>query len=662
MEKNYDFSGWATKANLLCSDGRIIRQNAFEECDGMKVPLVWNHQHNNPDEVLGHALLENRDEGVYAYCSFNDTDAGQNAKLLVQHGDVNQLSIYANKLKQQGCNVIHGVIREVSLVLAGANPGAYIDSVMMHGDDSFEEGMIYSGEDFDYVAPLAHADSSKNKEKGEEEVAEETKKPETKPESEETVADVFNTLSEKQKKAVYVLIGQAIEDAKSESPKEPAKGEMEHSKCGSGSDDDKKKLEHSKCGSSDDEKKLEHAKDEMEDDPDETVEDVFNTLTEKQKKIVYALVGMAREGMDETTDKKNEGGDNNMKHNVFENDANNEQEVLSHSDMVEIMADAKRNGSLKDAVLQHGITDIEYLFPDAQATNKVPGFIKRDDTWVAEVMNNVHHTPFSRIKSVFADITEADARAKGYIKGNLKMEEVFTLLKRITTPTTIYKKQKLDRDDVVDITDFDVVAWLKTEMRMMLDEEIARAVLVGDGRSSSSNDKINEQNVRPIWTDDDVYTVKVGIELKADATDDDKAKAFIRNTIKSRKNYKGSGNPFMFISEDMLTNCLLLEDTNQRVIYDTIEKLATALRVKKIVPVPVMDGLTRTVGSKTHELAGIYVNMADYNIGADKGGAVNMFDDFDIDYNAQKYLIETRCSGALTVPYSAVAIEFVTGE
>ena len=662
MDKKYDFSGWATKANLLCSDGRIIRQNAFEECDGMKVPLVWNHQHNNPDEVLGHALLENRDEGVYAYCSFNDTDAGQNAKLLVQHGDVNQLSIYANKLKQQGCNVIHGVIREVSLVLAGANPGAYIDSVMMHGDDSFEEGMIYSGEDFDYVAPLTHSDTCKNNEKGEKEVAEETKKQEEKPGNEETVADVFNTLSEKQKKAVYVLIGQAIEDAKSESPKEPAKDEMEHSKCGSESDDDKKKLEHSKCGSSDDEKKLEHAKDEMEDDPDETVEDVFNTLTEKQKKIVYALVGMAREGMDETTDKKNEGGDNNMKHNVFENDANNEQEVLSHSDMVEIMADAKRNGSLKDAVLQHGITDIEYLFPDAQATNKVPGFIKRDDTWVAEVMNNVHHTPFSRIKSVFADITEADARAKGYIKGNLKMEEVFTLLKRITTPTTIYKKQKLDRDDVVDITDFDVVAWLKTEMRMMLDEEIARAVLVGDGRSSSSNDKINEQNVRPIWTDDDVYTVKVGIELKSDATDDDKAKAFIRNTIKSRKNYKGSGNPFMFISEDMLTNCLLLEDTNQRVIYDTIEKLATALRVKKIVPVPVMDGLTRTVGSKTHELAGIYVNMADYNIGADKGGAVNMFDDFDIDYNQQKYLIETRCSGALTVPYSAVAIEFVTGE
>ena len=372
------------------------------------------------------------------------------------------------------------------------------------------------------------------------------------------------------------------------------------------------------------------------------------------------LVGMAREDKDETTDKKNEGGDNNMKHNVFENDANNNQEVLTHADMEEIMADAKRNGSLKDAVLQHGIENIEYLFPDAQTIDKVPGFIKREDTWVTEIMNTVHHTPFSRIKSVFADITEADARAKGYIKGNLKAEEVFTLLKRITTPTTIYKKQKLDRDDVVDITDFDVVAWLKTEMRMMLDEEIARAVLVGDGRSSSSNDKINEQNIRPIWTDDDVYTVKALVELAAAATDAAKAKAFIRATIKSRKNYKGSGNPVMFMSEDMLTNCLLLEDTNQRVIYDTIDKLATALRVKKIVPVPVMENLTRTVGAKTHELAGIYVNMMDYNIGADKGGAVNMFDDFDIDYNAQKYLIETRCSGALTVPFSAVAVEFVT--
>ena len=647
MEKKYDFSGWATKANLKCSDGRIIRQNAFEECDGMTVPLVWNHQHNKPEEVLGHALLENREDGVYAYCSFNDTDAAQNAKLLVQHGDVNQLSIYANKLKQQGCNVIHGVIREVSLVLAGANPGAYIDSVMMHGDDSFEEGIIYTDELIEDIAPLEHAENTK---KGEEEMAEKTKKPEeTKPETkgdgEETVADVFNTLTEKQKNAVYALIGQAIEEA-------------------SGEGDNKKEaeMEHSNCGSKDDKKELEHAKEES--DKEETVADVFDTLSEKQKTVVYALIGQAledasNEGDEDYEDDEIEGGDN-MKHNVFENDANNNQEVLTHADMEEIMADAKRNGSLKDAVLQHGIENIEYLFPDAQAIDKVPGFIKREDTWVTEIMNTVHHTPFSRIKSVFADITEADARAKGYIKGNLKAEEVFTLLKRITTPTTIYKKQKLDRDDVVDITDFDVVAWLKTEMRMMLDEEIARAVLVGDGRSSSSNDKINEQNIRPIWTDDDVYTVKALVELAADATDDAKAKAFIRATIKSRKNYKGSGNPVMFMSEDMLTNCLLLEDTNQRVIYDTIDKLATALRVKKIVPVPVMENLTRTVGAKTHELAGIYVNMMDYNIGADKGGAVNMFDDFDIDYNAQKYLIETRCSGALTVPFSAVAVEFVT--
>lgn len=659
MEKKFDFSGWATKANLLCSDGRIIRQNAFEECDGITVPLVWNHQHNKPDEVLGHALLENREDGVYAYCSFNDSDAAQNAKLLVQHGDVNQLSIYANKLKQQGCNVIHGVIREVSLVLAGANPGAYIDSVMMHGDDSFEEGTIYTGEYIENIEPLSHADNSK---KGEEEVAEEAKKQETKNESEETVADVFNTLSEKQKNAVYALIGQAIEDATKESSKESSKDEMEHSKCGSNKDD--KELEHSKCGSgSDDKKKIEHSKDEAMGDPedledDETVEDVFNTLSEKQKKVVYALIGQALEEKG-AAGEDNKGGKDDMKHNVFENDTNN-QEVLSHADMMEIMEDAKRNGSLKDAVLQHGITNIEYLFPDAQAIDNVPGFIKRDDTWVTEIMNTVHHTPFSRIKSVFADITEADARAKGYIKGNLKVEEVFTLLKRITTPTTVYKKQKLDRDDMVDITDFDVVAWLKKEMRMMLDEEIARAVLVGDGRSSSSNDKINEQNIRPIWTDDDVYTVKALVEVAADATEDAKAKLFIKNTIKSRKNYKGSGNPVMFMSEDMLTECLLLEDTNQRVIYDTVEKLATALRVKKIVPVPVMEGLKRTVGAKTHELAGIYVNMADYNIGADKGGAVNMFDDFDIDYNSQKYLIETRCSGALTVPFSAVAIEFVT--
>lgn len=630
MGKTYDFSGWATKANMLCSDGRVIMRDAFKECDGMTVPLVWNHQHNRPEEVLGHALLENREDGVYAYGTFNDTESGQNAKLLVQHGDVDRLSIYANKLKQRGSDVIHGVIREVSLVLAGANPGAQIESVIMHGDDSYEEGYIRSGEFIEPVDTLSHADD----EKGDKKVAENTKKKTSSDESEETIADVFETLSEKQKTAVYAIIGQALEDAGIDVK----------------DDEDKKTVKHSQ-------------ESDKEDDKDETVEDVFNTLNEKQKTVVYALIGQALEEGGETDDEDDddeddEGGTNNMKHNVFDQETAT-NEVLTHSEMTEIFTDAKRGGSLKDAVLQHGIEQIDYLFPDAQTIDKTPGFIKRDTTWVSEVMNGVHKTPFSRIKSIFADLTEADARAKGYIKGNLKAEEFFSLIKRITTPTTIYKKQALDRDDVIDITDFDVVAWLKTEMRMMLDEEIARAVLVGDGRSASSNDKINEQNVRPIWTDDDIFTVKAEVAVTGDSTDDQKAKGFIKACIKSRKNYKGSGNPVMYITEDMLTNCLLLEDTNGRVIYDTIDKLATALRVRKIVPVPVMEDLTRVVGANTHTLAGIYVNLVDYNIGADKGGAVNLFDDFDIDYNQMKYLIETRCSGALIKPYSAVAIELV---
>lgn len=615
MGNKFDFSGWATRANMLCSDGRIIRKDAFKECDGVTVPLVWNHQHNSPNEVLGHALLENRDDGVYAYCTFNDTEAGQNTKLLVQHGDVDKLSIYANKLKQQGCDVIHGIIRELSLVLAGANPGAYIESVMMHGDDSYEEGYISSGEYIENVEPLFHAD---DEEKGEEKMAEDVKKKGENSE-EETVADVFETLSEKQKKAVYAIIGQVLEEKGSE-------------------------------------KEVRHADESDEEDSEETVEDVFNTLNEKQKKVVYALIGQALE--EAGVDDENKGGNEDMKHNVFDQETNEEM-VLSHSEFAEIVDDAKRNGSLKDAFLAHGIENIDYLFPDAVTVDNTPAFIKRDDSWVTDVMNGVHKTPFSRIKSVLADITEADARAKGYVKGNLKFEEVITLLKRTTTPTTIYKKQKLDRDDVVDITDFDVVAWLKSEMRMMLDEEIARAVLVGDGRSASSNDKINEQNIRPIWTDDDVYTVKQAVAITKATTEDEKAKNFIKACIRSRKNYKGSGNPTMFMSEDMLTSCLLLEDTNGRIIYDSIDKLATALRVKKIVPVSVMEGLKREVGAKTHILGGIYVNLTDYNVGADKGGAVNMFDDFDIDYNQQKYLIETRCSGALTKPFSAVAIEFV---
>ena len=647
MDTKFDCSGWATRADMLCSDGRTIRKNAFEECDGKTVPVVWNHEHDDPNAVLGHALLENRDNGVYCHISFNNTDAGQNAKLLVQHGDIDRLSIWANRLKQHGGDVIHGVIREVSLVLAGANPGAYIDSVVAHGEDSDEEGIIYSGEFLENVEPLFHADKEK---KGDSEMAEENKKPEEKDDG-KTIAEIYDSMTPEQQKAVQVMIGMAINDA---------------SKGGESKTDDKE-VKHS-----DDSDKKESKDDSTDDDSEETIADVYNTLTPKQKKVVEALIGMALSEKEDSNDEEDEdvkhsmfdneieGGNDTMKSNVFDRETNTQdQEILSHAEMEEIFTEAKRNGSLADTVLQHGITNIDYMFPDAKTIDDVPGFIKREDDWVAGVMSAVHKTPFSRIKSVFANITADEARARGYVKGNKKVDEVFSMLKRTTTPTTIYKKQKLDRDDVVDITDFDVVAWLKTEMRMMLDEEIARAILVGDGRGQSDNDKINEQNIRPIWTDDDVYTVKSEIKITKATTDEEKAKAFIKACIKSRKNYKGSGNPVMYMPEDMLTDCLLLEDANKRVIYDSVEKLATTLRVSKIITVPVMEGLSRVKGANTHILGGIYVNLSDYNIGADKGGAVNMFDDFDIDYNAQKYLIETRISGAMIKPYGAVAIEFV---
>ena len=567
---DFDFSGWATRNDLKCSDGRTIRKNAFKHNDGQTVPLVWNHQHNDPLNVLGHALLKNRDEGVYAYCKFNETEAGKNAKLLVEHGDVSALSIYANQLQQQGLNVLHGSIREVSLVLAGANPGAFIDSVIKHGEESEDEAIIYSGEDID----LSHAD--------EEDTEPEIKHSETKKEDESSMET-----------------------------------------------------------------------------KDKTMQEIFDELTEEQKNVVYAMIGMALEddGADEDIE-HSEGGNETMKHNVFDQDETYQDEnVISHSDMMAVINDAKRCGSMKESALQHGINQIDYLFPEAKSLNTPPEFIQRDMGWVNKVMTAVHHTPFSRIKSMFADITEDDARAKGYIKGNLKKDEVFSLLKRTTNPTTIYKKQKLDRDDVIDITDFDVIAWLKSEMRMMLDEEIARAILVGDGRLSSSDDKINETNIRPVWTDADLYTVKTAVEVDSSATSDKKAKAFIRAIIKSRKDYKGSGNPTLYTTEDMLTDCLLLEDNNGRVIYDSVDKLATALRVKEILAIPVMEGLERTAEGGKRSLMGLVVNLNDYNVGADQGGAVNMFDDFDIDYNAQKYLIETRCSGALIKPYSAIAIE-----
>lgn len=583
----FNFTGWATRHNVRCSDGRVILKDAFRHNDGKKVPLVWNHQHEEVTNVLGYAILEHHDEGMKAYCAFNDTENGQYAKELVEHGDITQLSIYANRLGQQKLpnvtNVMHGEIREVSLVYASANPEAYIESIIRHSDDgetvvNEDEGVIYSGENI----TLIHAEEQKETEKEEPTVAEENKNPET----EKTVQDVYDEMTEEQQTVVHVLVAEAVE----------------------------------------------------------------NALKEKEE------------------NDESEGG-NNMKHNVFDKETQTNDDVLSHADVETILKDAKRCGSLKDAFLAHadgdveiaaktqnyGINGTDFLFPDARTMNNVPTFIQRDMGWVKKVMSGVHHTPFSRIKSIFADITEADARAKGYIKGKMKKEEVFGLLKRTTNPTTVYKKQKMDRDDVNDIVDFDVVAWIKGEMRMMLDEEIARAILVGDGRGNESDDKISELNIRPIWKDEDLFTIKASVEVAASATADDKAKAFIRAAVKSRKNYKGSGQPTLYTTEDVLTDCLLMEDNNGRVIYDTVEKLKNALRVKEIVTVPVMEGLTRDDGAKA--LMGIIVNLNDYNVGADKGGAVNMFDDFDIDYNQQKYLIETRCSGALTVPYSAIALE-----
>ena len=641
MRGNYDFSGWATKNDLRCSDGRTIRKDAFKSNDGQTVPLVWNHDHNDPMNVLGHALLENRNEGVYAYCTFNDTAAGNNARELVKHGDVTALSIYANQLKQHGGDVIHGAIREVSLVLAGANPGAFIDAVLEHGELSEDSAIIYTGEDLVLSHTVTNATEPviEAKEEPKEEPAPKAKgkrKAEPAPEKEEelehadeegetmedeTVRDVFETLTDKQKSAVYAMIGMALED----------ESEVEHS------DDDSEELEHA-------------------DNEDETVKDVFDTLTDKQKTVVYAIIGQALESAGEGED-EDEEGDETVKHNIFDTDVQNDTNYLSHSEFEEILEDARRGGSMKDAFLAHGINDIEYLFPDEKNLSNTPEFINEPDEWVAKVMNGVRHTPFSRIKTLYADITEADARAKGYIKGHRKIEEVFGLLKRVTTPTTVYKKQKLDRDDVIDITDFDVVAWLKTEMRAKLNEELARAFLIGDGRNGASEDKINEQNIRPIWTDDELFTIRKAVSVATNATDDAKAKAFIRAAVKARKNYRGSGNPTLFTTDDVLTDALLMEDQTGRIVYDSVDKLATALRVKDIVTVPPMEGVTREADGHTYALLGIIVNLADYNVGADKGGAVNMFDDFDIDYNQMKYLIETRCSGALVKPFSAIALE-----
>lgn len=554
----YDFAGWATKANMRCSDGLTIMNNAFADNDGETVPLVWNHEHSDSNNVLGHAMLQNRNGGVYAYCTFNKTPNGQNAKEMVKNGDITQLSIYANKLKKRNNCVMHGDIKEVSLVLAGANPGAHIEDVICHGDILDDQGVIFTGEDFEEYEgdiDLYHADGESD-EQGDEGQN-----------GEETIADVYNSLTPKQKKVVEFMIGSALED------KDNMKGE----------------------------------------------------------------------------------GEVDMKHNAFNNQNNQEEEVLSHSDMVAILDDAKRSGSLREAVLAHGIDNIDLLFPDYQNVDNKPTWITREMGWVDRVMKGVHHTPFSRIKSMAADLTEDDARARGYIKGNLKKEQVFSLLKRTTDPQTIYKKQKIDRDDAVDITDFDVVAWIKEEMRFMLNEEIARAILIGDGRLSSSDDKIKEDHIRPIVNDAALYTIQKSYDVKG-LTDSARIKEFMRSAVKARKDYKGSGSPALYTTEDMLTDMLLLEDNQGRLLFDSVEKIKAYLRVSDIITVPPMENYTYEVDHKKCNLDGIIVNLNDYNVGADKGGAVSMFDDFDIDYNRQKYLIETRCSGALTKPYSAIAI------
>lgn len=627
---DYDFSGYATKNDLLCADGRVIRHDAFKDNDGQIVPLVWQHVHDDPMNVIGHALLENRDDGVYAYAKFNDTPSGRHSKKMVQNGDVVSMSIYANRLKQHGSDVVHGVIREVSLVLAGANPGALIDNISFaHADGSFtdveDEAIIYSG--LEDISVINHADA---------EDSDEADKEETMPKnSDKTIEDVFNTLNDEQKDAVYFLIGQAMEN-------------------GSGESDDS------------DDGEVEHA-----DTDNKTVQDVFDTLNEEQKNMVYFLIGQAVEeatgesGSDDDEDDEVEHsalyGGTSMKHNVFDESYEDETDVLTHDEFTAIMEDAHKSSSLKDVFLAHGITNLDILFPEAQLVRPNPDMVTRDMGWVDILWNAVKRTPFARIKSVYANLTADAARAKGYVKGAKKVDQVLALLSRETTPQTIYKKQTLDRDDVIDITSIDVVAWLKQDLRMMLNEELCRAVLVSDGRNVNSPDKIKEDRIRPVYQDDDVYTIHYEITYGQNDTADQKASKLIDSAVRARKDYKGSGNPKMFATNEIIADMLLAKDTLGRRLYKDEAELKAALRVNDIVEVPVMEGVTRTTGeganARTFALLALIFNPADYTIGADKGGAVSLFDDFDIDYNQMKYLIETRCSGALTIPYSAIALE-----
>lgn len=587
---DYDCSGWATKANVRCYDGLVIAQDAFKECSGKVVPMVYNHDHANVDNVIGHCLLENRPGGVYCYAKFNDTDTGKTARQCVESGDLSAFSIFANGLKKVGSTVKHGFIREVSLVLAGCNPGALIDEVVKHSADEDYEG----GEAFIY--------------------------------NEDGLSLTHGMDPE----------GNPLED-------------LTHSAdSGDAVTDDKVTQEEAKMA---DEKNM---------NKEETVEDVFNTLTEKQKNVVYAIIGSVM-----PSEKDDDGEeDDTVKQNVFDKDTN--ATVLKHSidEINNVVKTAKSHGTMKAAFedagmdsdeLAHSIDNIDWLFPEDHLLDTTPRIIDKPDDWVSVVMGAVHHIPFSRFKSMFADLTEEDARAKGYFKGNFKKEEVFGLLRRSTSPTTVYKKQKLDRDDVIDITSFDVVAWLKQEMRLKLNCELALAYLLGDGRLAASEDKIDENCIRPVFNDSDLFTIKVQCKTTGLTTVEDKYKALIKQILRSRKEYRGSGTPTLFTTEDALTEMLLLEDGIGHPLYADEAALARKLRVKNIVTIPEMEGRK---GAKGGDLVCLIVNLADYTVGADKGGAVSMFDDFDIDFNAQKYLIETRCSGALTTPFSAMAVEW----
>ena len=587
---DYDCSGWATKANVRCYDGLVIAQDAFKECSGKVVPMVYNHDHSNVDNVIGHCLLENRPGGVYCYAKFNDTDTGKTARQCVESGDLSAFSIFANGLKKVGSTVKHGFIREVSLVLAGCNPGALIDEVVKHSADEDYEG----GEAFIY--------------------------------NEDGLSLTHGMDPE----------GNPLED-------------LTHSAdSGDAVTDDEATQEEAKMA---DEKNM---------NKEETVEDVFNTLTEKQKNVVYAIIGSAMAGEEDDDGEE----DDTVKQNVFDKDTN--ATVLKHSieEINNVVKTAKSHGTMKAAFedagmdgneLAHSIDNIDWLFPEDHLLDTPPRIIDKPDDWVSVVMGAVHHIPFSRFKSMFADLTEEDARAKGYFKGNFKKEEVFGLLRRSTSPTTVYKKQKLDRDDVIDITSFDVVAWLKQEMRLKLNRELALAYLLGDGRLAASEDKIDENCIRPVFNDSDLFTIKVQCKTTGLSTVEDKYKALIKQILRSRKEYRGSGTPTLFTTEDALTEMLLLEDGIGHPLYADEAALARKLRVKNIVTIPEMEGRK---GAKGGDLVCLIVNLADYTVGADKGGAVSMFDDFDIDFNAQKYLIETRCSGALTTPFSAMAVEW----